>query len=152
MNKSKTEQTVIVTGDIAMDWNLARARRSKSDISFWSADDTTSTTWQRGGSALLADLVEAITQKGTPATWNNRLSQFESQRGEIESRLFALDSDAAKPVPKLSTWIFAKGNRGAATGFTATTRFHLLAKNSLPEIWHPYFEGANIVRQSLDIN
>ena len=29
-------------------------------MSFWSADDTTSTTWQRGGSALLADLVEAI--------------------------------------------------------------------------------------------
>ncbi len=61
MNKrSKSEQIVIVTGDIAMDWNLARTRRSKSDVSFWSADDTTSTTWQRGGSALLADLIEAV--------------------------------------------------------------------------------------------
>jgi hypothetical protein len=31
MNKSKTEQTIIVTGDETMDWNLARTRRSKSD-------------------------------------------------------------------------------------------------------------------------
>ena len=57
---NKKEQTVIVTGDVAMDWNLARTRRSKSDVSFWSADDTASTTWQRGGAALLADLVEAV--------------------------------------------------------------------------------------------
>ena len=43
-----------------MDWNLARPRRSHSDVSFWNADDTTHTTWQCGGSALLADLVEAF--------------------------------------------------------------------------------------------
>ena len=60
MTNLKSEQTIIVTGDIAMDWNLARARRLKGEVSFWSADDTTSTTWQRGGAALLADLVEAI--------------------------------------------------------------------------------------------
>ena len=60
MSKSKTDQTIIITGDVAMDWNLARTRRSKSDVSFWSADDTTSTTWQRGGCALLADLVDAV--------------------------------------------------------------------------------------------
>jgi hypothetical protein len=60
MNKSKAERVVVITGDITMDWNLARTRRSKGDALFWSADDTTSTTWQRGGSALLADLVEAI--------------------------------------------------------------------------------------------
>jgi hypothetical protein len=60
MSDLKTDKIIIVTGDIAMDWNLARTRRSKSDVSFWSADDTTTTTWQRGGVALLADLVEAI--------------------------------------------------------------------------------------------
>jgi len=60
MEYLKSEQTLIITGDIAMDWNLARTRRSRSDLSFWSADDTTSTTWQRGGAALLADLVEVI--------------------------------------------------------------------------------------------
>ena len=60
MKDPKSAQPIIVTGDVAMDWNLARTRRSKSEISFWSADDTTSTTWQRGGAALLADLLEAI--------------------------------------------------------------------------------------------
>ncbi|MBN1303173.1 MAG: hypothetical protein JXA13_01965 [Anaerolineales bacterium] len=52
MDKSKIEQTVIVTGDVSIDWNLARTRRPGS------ADDTTTTSWQRGGAALLADLVE----------------------------------------------------------------------------------------------
>jgi hypothetical protein len=60
MSKKPSEQTIIVTGDIAMDWNLARTRRSRNDASFWSADDITNTTWQRGGAALLADLVQAI--------------------------------------------------------------------------------------------
>ena len=60
MTKNQSEQTIIITGDISMDWNLARAPRSRGDVSSWSADDTTSTSWQRGGAALLADLVEAI--------------------------------------------------------------------------------------------
>ncbi len=60
MIKSKTDHIVIITGDVTIDWNLARTRRSRNDITFWSAEDTISTTWQRGGSALLADLVEAI--------------------------------------------------------------------------------------------
>ena len=54
------ETHIVITGDITMDWNLARTRRVRSEVSFWSADDTTSTTWQRGGSALLADLVKAV--------------------------------------------------------------------------------------------
>jgi hypothetical protein len=45
---NKSEHILIVTGDIAMDWNLGRARRSTSDTSFWSADDMARTTWQRG--------------------------------------------------------------------------------------------------------
>jgi RyR domain/ATPase family associated with various cellular activities (AAA) len=57
---SDSDKIVIVTGDVAMDWNLARARRCKRDLSFWSAADTTCTYWQRGGSALLADLVGPI--------------------------------------------------------------------------------------------
>src|SRR5512136_1292529 len=61
MTENMTEPIIIVTGDITMDWNLARTRRSKSEQSFWSADDTTRAFWQRGGAALLADLVEAIT-------------------------------------------------------------------------------------------
>ena len=67
---NKENRTIIISGDVTIDWNLTRTRRSKNDIAFWSADDTTSTTWQRGGSALLADLVEAIAknlhQEGAP--------------------------------------------------------------------------------------
>jgi len=28
---------IVVTGDVTMDWNLARTRRSKDGVSFWSA-------------------------------------------------------------------------------------------------------------------
>ena len=69
----KIMQTIVVTGDVTMDWNLARTRRSTNDTSFWSADDATSTFWQRGGAALLADLIEATTadiQKGSSTDFN----------------------------------------------------------------------------------
>ncbi len=32
MNTPKTDQDLIITGDITMDWNLARTRRSRNDI------------------------------------------------------------------------------------------------------------------------
>lgn len=57
---SDSDKIVIVTGDVAMDWNLARARRCKRDLSYWNAADAICTYWQRGGSALLADLVGTI--------------------------------------------------------------------------------------------
>jgi RyR domain/ATPase family associated with various cellular activities (AAA) len=63
MSDRNADKTVIVTGDVAMDWNLARTRRCKRDLSVWRADDITSTYWQRGGSALLADLIEAIAKE-----------------------------------------------------------------------------------------
>ncbi len=84
---SKLEQTIIVTGDIAMDWNLARTRRSTSDTSFWSADDTTRTTWQRGGAALLADLVEAIArdvQKNGEPGYSIRQTAAPRQSGQVQ--------------------------------------------------------------------
>ncbi|MGA3198145.1 MAG: RyR domain-containing protein [Halobacteriota archaeon] len=56
MSALNADKIVIVTGDVAMDWNLARAGRRERDRFSW---ETTSTYWQRGGSALLADLVEA---------------------------------------------------------------------------------------------
>ncbi len=59
MSTRNTEKIAIVTGDVAMDWNLATWHDlRKPDLSAW---ETTSTYWQRGGSALLADLVEATT-------------------------------------------------------------------------------------------
>src|SRR5665647_3434817 len=61
MSNPKAERIVIVTGDVAMDWNLAQMRPCKGEHSLWSANDATTMYWQRGGSALLADLVESIT-------------------------------------------------------------------------------------------
>lgn len=84
---SKSEHILIVTGDIAMDWNLARARRSTSDTSFWSADDTAKTTWQRGGAALLADLVDAIIkdlQKGGAPGFTIRQTAAPRQSSQIQ--------------------------------------------------------------------
>jgi len=46
MSNRNADMTIIVTGDVAMDWNLARTRRCKRDLSVWSADDVTSTYFE----------------------------------------------------------------------------------------------------------
>jgi hypothetical protein len=51
---------VVVTGDVTLDWNIARSRHSASDGFAWNADDCTHVYWQRGGAALVGDLIEAV--------------------------------------------------------------------------------------------
>ncbi len=63
MAPTKNPKVVVVTGDVTMDWNLARTRRSDSGSVAWNADDCTRTYWQRGGAALIGDLVEAISDE-----------------------------------------------------------------------------------------
>ncbi len=46
-------------------------------------------------------------------------------------------------------WEFAEGTRGAATGFTGTVGFTLLPKAKVPKKWQPYWDGADVVMQSL---
>ncbi len=58
MKKTSASLSIVVAGDLTMDWNLARARRFKATPLIWS-EDTTRIFWQRGGSALLADLIQA---------------------------------------------------------------------------------------------
>lgn len=55
---------VVVTGDVTMDWNLARFRVARSDATLraWWAGDRTRACWHRGGAALLADLIHAIAE------------------------------------------------------------------------------------------
>lgn len=60
MTDTHEPNIVVVTGDVTMDWNLARTRRSDSGGAAWNADDCTRAYWQRGGAALLADLIEAV--------------------------------------------------------------------------------------------
>jgi hypothetical protein len=53
---------VVVTGDVTMDWNVARTRAVGSDGASWNARNTARACWQRGGAALLADLVEGTAE------------------------------------------------------------------------------------------
>lgn len=46
-------------------------------------------------------------------------------------------------------WEFAEGTRGAATGFAGTVGFTLLPKTKVPKKWQPYWDGADVVMQSL---
>jgi hypothetical protein len=58
-----SQRVVVVAGDVTMDWNLARTRRLDGGGAVWNADDCTHAYWQRGGAALLADLIDAIRTK-----------------------------------------------------------------------------------------
>jgi hypothetical protein len=60
MTSAQRSPKVVVSGDVTMDWNLARVRRLKEALPAWNADDRTRASWQRGGAAMLADLIEAV--------------------------------------------------------------------------------------------
>jgi hypothetical protein len=53
-------RTILVAGDVTIDWNIACTRTSESRSPAWTAEDSTRAYWQRGGAALLADLIEAV--------------------------------------------------------------------------------------------
>lgn len=59
--KEKTKKVAIVTGDVTMDWNIATSQGVKSGKPYWSMDFCSRSYWQRGGAAMLADLMTAIT-------------------------------------------------------------------------------------------
>lgn len=46
-------------------------------------------------------------------------------------------------------WEFAEGTRGGATGFTGTVGFSLLSKSKVKDDWKPFWDGADMVMQSL---
>ncbi|MGC9318406.1 MAG: RyR domain-containing protein [Armatimonadota bacterium] len=51
---------VVVTGDVTIDWNLARLTGDADTTFRWNPDDTARVCFQRCGAALLADLIEAV--------------------------------------------------------------------------------------------
>jgi hypothetical protein len=53
-----TKKTVIVTGDVTMDWNIAQ-ERNRDGIE-WNVDRCSRVWWQRGGAALQADLLRSV--------------------------------------------------------------------------------------------
>ncbi len=64
---------------------------------------------------------------------------------------FAEDCILVNEMTSVNTvhWEFAEGTRGAATGFTGTVGFTLLPKSKVREKWQPYWDGADVVMQSL---
>lgn len=60
-DKPVVNKTVVVTGDVTMDWNLARSRVLPAPSRTWSFDECTRACWHRGGAALLADVIKLAT-------------------------------------------------------------------------------------------
>jgi len=54
---------IFVTGDVNIDWNLARIHRTKGVIQRWGHDDCTRATNQPGGAALLGNLIDAVVRE-----------------------------------------------------------------------------------------
>ena len=83
-NTHTSHNVVVVTGDVTMDWNLARTRRDDEGRLAWTGEDCTCAYWQRGGAALLADLIDAVAselQQGgqAPATKSARWARRRSR-------------------------------------------------------------------------
>jgi hypothetical protein len=80
-NTHNTKKVVVVTGDVTMDWNLANShQRGSSQGAAWNAEDCTFAYWQRGGAALLADLIKAIDDKASQIV---PLTQAPEQENQI---------------------------------------------------------------------
>lgn len=64
---------------------------------------------------------------------------------------FAADCILVNELTAVNTihWEFAEGTRGAATGFIGTVGFSLLPKAKVTDQWKSYWDGADVVMQSL---
>jgi hypothetical protein len=60
MSTDAKEKTVVVTGDFTLDWNLARNLGMEAQKGLWEPEVSTHLSWQRGGAALLADLIDGV--------------------------------------------------------------------------------------------
>jgi hypothetical protein len=60
MKKESENRLLVVAGDVTMDWNLARNGQTRKATSVWNPNDKVDICWQRGGAALLADLLDRV--------------------------------------------------------------------------------------------
>src|ERR1017187_2184282 len=65
---SELERTVVVSGDVTVDWSLAR-RVPQGVVSGWHPDLKARARRRRGGAALLSDLVEAALARTRVEVW-----------------------------------------------------------------------------------
>ena len=69
MASTEVSRIVVVAGDVNIDWNLARSERSAEPLAAWTAETSTVAAWQRGGAALLTDLVRELLARPPLAGW-----------------------------------------------------------------------------------
>jgi hypothetical protein len=60
MSKKKETVTVIVTGDVTIDWNIARIQRQEGIAQTWNAENLTAAFCQPGSAAMLGELITDI--------------------------------------------------------------------------------------------
>ncbi len=60
MSKNKATKIVTVTGDVTIDWNIARKRKTDSASLDWNPEDVTKACYQYGGADILAELMSAL--------------------------------------------------------------------------------------------
>ena len=53
-------KNIIIAGDVTMDWNLARIHKAADKGITWTPEIRSSLSWQRGGAALLADVITQL--------------------------------------------------------------------------------------------
>ena len=110
MPSSQRSPKVIVTGDVTMDWNLARIRRLKEQLPTWNADDRTRASWQPGGAAMLADLIEAVAdtlRRDGEADWTTL------KMGSPLEAVHPLDDRFHHSYAIWSQFSYAKGSRSS---------------------------------------
>ena len=132
--ESDGARTVVVAGDLTLDWNIAHVASGDGPSATWTAEEQTRISCQRGGAALLGDLVAAATASlSEHSTASIRVTQpevpCEPPPGPTDKRFhhsFALWTQFEKGVWRVSQFLGVNrkddgGPGGAASGSTDGT-------------------------------
>ena len=84
MKEQQVKKIVVVTGDVTVDWNIARIQRRDVPAHVWNAEDLTRASYQRGGAAMLAGLVKEVARDlGKPGRANFGVRETDVPQGSI---------------------------------------------------------------------
>ncbi len=87
MSKQKETKTILVTGDVTIDWNVARAQKvDVTNANIWDADVFSKAFCQVGGANLIADLIAEVAVN---------LKKFKNLQYEINRNI--IPPDKVKP-------------------------------------------------------
>lgn len=63
MQKAKNTLSVVVTGDVTIDWNIAHQADALREPTDWTGEAKSNLNWQYGSAALLADLITTMAKQ-----------------------------------------------------------------------------------------